>query len=127
MRGKNGGFTLLEVLVAVSVLAVALVGVMQLFSGSLRGVSLSGQYVDAASVAQSAMRRLLNEGEIKEGAWTEDAGQGREVSINIQKSQEPALDGLALYEIELSVLWGRDAQKPRSYTVNTLKLVRALE
>lgn len=124
MKDTSGGFTLLEVLVAVSVLAVAVVTVLQIFAGSLRSVSLSGDYVDAVVLAQSRMRQVLSVQELSEDTWTETAGDGHEISVSVRKSPEPAIESFELYDIELSVLWG-SGTKRRSYTLDTVRLQKA--
>ncbi len=55
----QNGFSLLEILVAVMVLATALVVILQLFSGGLRSGRLSDQYTRALFHARSKMEELL--------------------------------------------------------------------
>ena len=59
-RNKNSaGFTLLEVMVAVAILAVGLVSLFQLFSGSLRSAKVSADYTKAVLGAQKKMDEIL--------------------------------------------------------------------
>ena len=46
------GFTLLEILVALALMSITLAGFIQLFSGSLRAISHSENYVHAALKAE---------------------------------------------------------------------------
>ncbi|MBT5968283.1 MAG: prepilin-type N-terminal cleavage/methylation domain-containing protein, partial [Nitrospina sp.] len=54
-RTNNDGFSLLEVIVALAIMAMGFVTVLQLFSGSIRSVSLSEQYLKGTSLAHSKL------------------------------------------------------------------------
>jgi general secretion pathway protein I len=64
---RDGGFTLLEVLVALVVLATTVVAVLQLFGGGLRLARTAGDHADAALLA-SAKLAELDPGPLTEGA-----------------------------------------------------------
>lgn len=53
MKHKQQGFTLLEVLVAFAIAAVALISLMNIFSGGLRLSSVSEDYSRASMLAES--------------------------------------------------------------------------
>ncbi len=57
MRGKfhSRGYTLIEVLVAFMILALALTVLLRIFSGGLRNVSVSSDYAQAALIAESQL------------------------------------------------------------------------
>jgi len=55
MQNKNAGFTLMEVLIAMAILAIALVGVFQLQSQSISMATDSRFMTTAALLAQSKM------------------------------------------------------------------------
>jgi len=78
-RRRARGFTLLEVLIAFVILALALGALMQTFGSGMRGVAASERHVMAALVARSLLERVghdipLEQGEVsgEEGAfaWT---------------------------------------------------------
>ena len=54
----EAGFSLLEVIVALAIMALGFFTVMQLFSGSIRTVGLSEQYLKAVILAHSKMGEL---------------------------------------------------------------------
>lgn len=58
MRTKNAGFTLLEVMIAMSILATALVAVLQMQSQSVSMVSESRFLTMASLLAQSKMTEM---------------------------------------------------------------------
>ena len=52
------GFSLLEVIVALAIMAGGFLAVLNLFSGSVRSVDFSGQYLKAVTLANSKMNEL---------------------------------------------------------------------
>jgi prepilin-type N-terminal cleavage/methylation domain-containing protein len=103
------GFTLLEVLVALTILGVAIVAFMQLSSQGLRLLHLSDDYQQAVTVADRIARAT---DVVEEGA---DAGQEgrfqweRRVSL-VAVPQELAPSAgpqLRLYALSVAVRWGR--------------------
>lgn len=78
-RQQARGFTLLEVLIAFAILALALTALMQTFGSGMRGVEASERHMTAALMARSLLERVghdipLEPGEIKGAsgmfAWT---------------------------------------------------------
>lgn len=61
MTRRDGGFTLLEVLVALIVLSVAVVAALQLFGGGLRLARASADHLDATLVAAAKLSELTLE------------------------------------------------------------------
>lgn len=57
-RPSSGGFTLLEVLIALAILAVGIVAAMQLFPASLRQSRMAAERTAAANLANSELSRL---------------------------------------------------------------------
>ncbi len=68
MRSQSG-FTLLEVMVATTVMAVGLVGALELFTGSTRLASATTKQTEALVLARSVMDGLL---------WRSDLDDGEE-------------------------------------------------
>jgi len=104
------GFTLLEVLVALTILGIAIVALMQLSSQGLRLLHLSDDYQQAVTVADRIARAT---DALAEGV---DAGQeGRfqwERRITVVPVPEELTPGagpqLRLYALSVGVRWGRD-------------------
>ena len=57
-RRSRGGFTLLEVLIAFAILAVAMTALMQAFSQGLRGLEVAEDYATAIMLARSKMAEV---------------------------------------------------------------------
>lgn len=55
---RNKGFTLIEVVVALAILSISIVTVLQLFSGGLRSIKVSDDYLRASILARNKMNEL---------------------------------------------------------------------
>lgn len=64
---KQQGFSLLEILVAFSILALSLGVLLNIFSGGLRRAIISEEYQQAVTIAQSKMALAGVEEELQEG------------------------------------------------------------
>ena len=62
-----GGFTLLEVMIALAILGIGLVMVMQLFAGALRLSRVDRGLTEAVLVAQQKMEELVLMDELEDG------------------------------------------------------------
>lgn len=104
------GFTLLEVLVAMTILGIAIVALMQLSSQGLRLLHLSDDYQQAVTVADRIARAT---DALAEGV---DAGQEGRFQwvrrITVVPVPEELTPGagpqLRLYALSVGVRWGRD-------------------
>jgi general secretion pathway protein I len=104
------GFTLLEVLVALTILAVAIVALMQLSSQGLRLLHLSDDYQQAVVVADRVARAT---DVVAESAETGQEGRFRwERRLRLVPVPEELTPGagpqLRLYALSVAVRWGRD-------------------
>ena len=140
---SSRGFTLLEVMISLSILAIGLVAVMQLFSSSLRNAKVSQDYTKAIFAARQMMEEILVEAEDLEGFedsgefenlpdyfWTvrselfepEEMDGGERYSLKPEEtlSEEPVTD---TYKIDFTVTWNPSGDKRKSFTLSTLKLV----
>ncbi len=121
----QSGFTLIEVIVALAVLALTLGVVFQSFSLGLRSMTSSEAYLRAVEVAES---RLAMVGHDVEGFGRELKGEsetGLAWSVSIEPFEDPEEIlpdpddvGLRLYEIVVSV----PTDDGRTITLKTLRL-----
>ena len=116
---SQGGFTLLEVMVALVILGLAVVTLLQLSSQGLRLVKLSEDHQQAASLADQIARATEVTAEAvdggQEGAFT---WERRIALVPVPKELAPA-SGPApqLYSLSVAVRWGGG----RSVEVATLR------
>ena len=124
LNSRRGGFTLLEVLVAIAILGIAITVVLQLFSANLRAISVSGDYVSAAIKAEAKMREILSDDKLSEKSSSETTDDGYRIDVSVTDALKERTDNLQvrILEIDLTVHWTRGT-KERSLAMKTMKLV----
>ena len=124
LNPRRGGFTLLEVLVAIAILGIAVTVVLQLFSANLRAISVSGDYVSAATKAEAKMREILSDDKLSEKSSSETTDDGYRIDVSVTDALKERTDNLQvrILEIDLTVHWTRGT-KERSLAMKTMKLV----
>jgi prepilin-type N-terminal cleavage/methylation domain-containing protein len=124
-RTNNDGFSLLEVIVALAIMAMGFVTVLQLFSGSIRSVSLSEQYLKGTSLAHSKLGALeVNNYSVTEfeGTFPDEKKYRWELEISPHTSPLNSKENnIQLSEVTLNILW-EDAGKTRNIQLNTIKV-----
>ena len=146
LRQEARGFTLLEVMVAVAILALVLTGVMNVFTSSLKGIGKTELYTEGVMAARDTMESFLLNPDLTEGTYSgqlDDRFQysveviRRETAVEEEVVQEADANGgysmgwldeespVALYEINTIVSWP-DSAMPGSIKLTTMTL-RILE
>jgi len=126
------GFTLIETLVAVMILAISLVVVMQLFSGGLKANRISNDYLYGIFHASEKMEELLLAPELLPGSFSGDFGDGYqwEAVIDFIEDEE-AEEGaqklpVSTMGIHLEVRWMSGLREKR-YALSTTALTERKE
>jgi general secretion pathway protein I len=119
------GFTLLEVLVAFTLLAAALGALLQVFSTGLRTTTAAHDYATAAALAQSKLAAMGVAEPIVLGRRAGRFANGFDWSVEAR----PAASGnagsetpSALWQVSVAVRGGDD-RRPVEVTLDTLRLV----
>ncbi len=126
MKQTCRGFSLLEVLVAFIILAMALGVLMRIFSGGLGNIGMAEHYSKAVTIAEMKLAAVGIESPLAE---SDDAGeeQGYTWRVSVHRYGEAAspLEAAAqtidLYQVEVAVNWDETATKPRSLRLVTLR------
>lgn len=142
MRKANAGFTLIEVLTAMMILAISLVTILQLFSGGLRSAAISGEYTRAIFHAREKMDELLLYDEMRdmslEGTFEDGyAWQAKILYLNPEPDEEAAgIEAkknppvkpwpLDLFDITVEVSW-KEADRERRFTLQTVHAAKKIE
>ncbi|WP_455201311.1 type IV pilus modification PilV family protein [Kaarinaea lacus] len=120
---KQQGFSLLEILVAFTILVMSLVVITEVFSTGLRSVASAINYQQVASYAGSKLAELRVSDSLTAGTETGRFNESYQWQAIVK---EPAWSDKKLpfkvYEITLTVLW-KEQHKDKTYTVSTIGLV----
>jgi len=124
---RADGFTLLEVLVAIALLAIALTLVIELFSGSLRNIRASEDYLKAALEGEVSLRKILDDDNLQARTFAEVKENGYRVEATISEVMKEKSDSLQyrVMEIDLAVKWRKGAKEKVTH-LRTVKLISKL-
>src|SRR5262250_790806 len=109
----RGGFTLLEVVVALAIAALALVGLFQAGGGGLFAVDTAARAEEAVERAQSHLAAVGRDAALIAGEYTGDDGGGYRWRLRVQptatrEALSPVGDPTAnptLYSVEVAIFW----------------------
>ena len=127
------GFSLLEILVAFMLLAMAMGVLMQIFSRGVTGATLADRYARATMYAESKLAGIGIEEELKESALAGKFDDDFSWTLVVRPYQDPVpkdqsvvdfekLMPTQLYEIDLKVSFTADDQRERLVNFSTLRL-----
>ncbi|MBI5050582.1 MAG: prepilin-type N-terminal cleavage/methylation domain-containing protein [Nitrospirae bacterium] len=122
MRNKLG-FTLIEVIVAMAILAIMLVTIMQLFSGGLKASRTSCNYTRAIVHAKDKMEELLEKPEQGSG----DFGDGFEWASTIEPYKEPDDSQFKLLKVIVKISWYKAPEQQNSLELLSMKTIKITE
>lgn len=123
------GFTLMEVLVAMMVLAVCMTLIMGLFSGGLKSAGLSDQYSRAVFHAQAKMEEMLLTRELVDGVLEGEFEDGFAWKVRIlwvQPDEDAPELPFDTFKITVTVSW-REGEREREVTLSTLHHAEMIE
>jgi prepilin-type N-terminal cleavage/methylation domain-containing protein len=144
------GFTLMEVMVAVAVMGIALIGLMHIFSSLLSGIGKTELYAEGTLVAREVLERSMIGKTLEEGIYNGEVRQmfkwelivtRRETALDLeegmiamQESEAAVLpinwleedSPLEMYELSVTVTWP-DTPYPGRVNLTTLRAMVNLE
>lgn len=119
-RAMSAGFSLLEMVVAVAILALALGALYQAASGATRNVRSDERYAYAVELARSL---LAANAKIPRGGVSASGETASEFSWQVSTREidlgRSALASASLHDIEVAVRW-RDGGKSREVVLNSV-------
>lgn len=124
-RTGEAGFSLLEILVAFSIMAVILGILMQIFSKGIDLASTGEQYSRALLLAESMLATVGHTRAVESGETTGVVDDFYEWSIDIEPFEDEALDTgigrpqFSLYRVQVWVRWAN-----RAVVLDTLRFGR---
>jgi hypothetical protein len=126
---RGAGFSLLEVVAAVAICALAVVGLFQAGSAGLFAADTAGKVEEAIQRAQSHLASVGREVAISEGESEGDDGGSFRWRLRIHPSAAQNLPAappvvMTLYDVEASIAW-RAGKQDRSVVLLTRRLAVA--
>jgi general secretion pathway protein I len=126
---QHGGFTLLEVVVALAIAGLALVGLFRAGSGGLLAVDTAARAEEAVQRAQSHLAAVGRDAALVEGEFTGDDGSGYRWTLRVRPvttRQSLGQDGISpatttLFNVEVVISWPARAGE-RSVMLRTSRL-----
>ena len=130
---QSRGFSLLEILVAFTLLALAMGILMQVFSRGVNGAGLADKYAKATMMAESKLATVGIENMVQEGDTNGRFNDDFQWRLLITPYVDPApkeatanpvdiesLMAVRLYAVSLTVSFTSDDQRERQVMLNTL-------
>lgn len=128
-RDRMKGFTLFEVLVAVSIMSICSVVIMQVISLSLKNVSKSRDYSNLVLAAENEMERILLQDEITNDEEVVIERDDYKVKYRVTPLEDDVISDeeslkrnffFNMYEVTLTV-YDKNPQSKREFTLSGLK------
>jgi general secretion pathway protein I len=113
----NSGFTLIEVIVAFSIVSISFVMIMQLFSGGLRASRTSCDYTRAVVHAKNVMEELSFDPVAGSGSFVD----GYNWQTVLEPYEEPEDSSFKLMKLKVIISWGDALRRPKSIQMVSLK------
>jgi general secretion pathway protein I len=126
------GFTLLEIIVAFTLMALIIGVLLRVFSGGLQGISLAEDYARATSIAESAMARVGADIELKAGSKSGEVDDRYRWNVELRPYEPPVelQPGMTaapntlpvvMWEVIADVSWS-EYGKDRSVSLRSLRV-----
>ena len=124
---SHRGFTLIETLVAISILAISFTVILQLFSGGLKSSKLSDEYTRGIFHAREKMDEILLAGELTEGVIDgkfDDGFKWRAEALNLEIKEATGVKlPFRAFNINVDVVWDIGGHE-KHFAISTIKLVK---
>lgn len=125
---RSPGFTLLELLVALAILALSLTAAMRVFGEGLRGAGQAEDYLTATALAQSDLARLGIETFVPLSAGNHVGRHDdrftwelRITPLAMADAAAPVSPHAEIFSLRYTITW-QDNGAERSFTLETIRL-----
>jgi len=127
-RGSQRGFSLLEILVAFVLMAIAIGMLLSIFSAGLRNANVAEGYTNAVQIAESVMARVGPEIPLQPGqlSGVEDEKYRWDLIVDTFDLTTATIDTQVipaqLYMATVTVSWASEAEGGRQFELAQLKM-----
>jgi general secretion pathway protein I len=125
---KQLGFSLLEILIAFSILALSLGILLKIFSGGVNTAMVAEDYTFAVQIAESLIAKTGSEIPLKDHQSSGDENEKYHWSLTVSpffmrgEGIDPKNATAQLYKISVMINWGDGESDNRQVQLTTLKL-----
>ena len=116
-RHRSGGFSLIELMAALTIFGVGVLGTLELFSVCLQSTSASVGYTQAMFLAQSQLEANIAEDQMTEGTDSGDFGSG--YPRHVWELDVEQTDQTGLTRVRIVVTWDERGRE-KQYALTTL-------
>ncbi len=124
VMNKNKGFSLLEILVAFTIMAISLGIVLKIFSSGVNTAVISEDYIIATQIAESLMAKTGVEEPLAVGQSSGTDNDKYQWLVKVENYTNPESEEdaeIELMTVQVTVKWG-DEQNARTVELNTVKV-----
>jgi general secretion pathway protein I len=131
--GRPTGFTLIEVAIAVAILAVGLTVIIELFAGGLRLARVSEEYTKAVNYGRIKLEEMTVKSKMEEGSEEGKFDETFRWQVDVKKVELLPVEKKAefkapveLFQIQVKVIW-KSGSRERSTYLESYKTMRVEE
>ena len=124
MTQREAGFTVIEIIVALAILALSLSVLFGVISDGLLRTNQAAKMEQAVSLAQSLLAKVGTELPVRQGLVAGEFAEGFRWNLRLEPYDDivdPQQWPLGAYKVSAEIFWG-DRLREDSITVNTLRL-----
>lgn len=120
---RHKGFSLLEILVAFSIMAISLGILLKIFSSGVNTAIIAEEYTVATQIAESLMAKTGVEKPLAVGEISGTEVEKYHWRMNVENTPNPATEDKEgeLMAVQVIVQWGDDERNYRVVELNTVK------